>query len=88
MRTEDATFGYLLLAQCRMRYARLVVRPSQADETQRPRSGRYETLFRIAAGGMAEVFAARVSGEAGFEKLVAVKSMLPTVSGDEEFVPL
>ncbi|MFT5356008.1 MAG: serine/threonine protein kinase [Polyangiales bacterium] len=50
--------------------------------------GRYELLFRIAAGGMAEVFAARVKGEAGFEKLVAVKRMLPTLADDEEFVTM
>ena len=48
--------------------------------------GRYEVLFRIAAGGMAEVYAARATGEAGFQKLVAVKRMLPTLADDEEFV--
>lgn len=50
--------------------------------------GRYELLFRIASGGMAEVYAARVQGEAGFEKLVAVKRMLPTLADDEEFVQM
>ena len=48
--------------------------------------GRYELLFRIAAGGMAEVYAARVLGEAGFQKLVAVKRMLPSLADDTEFV--
>ncbi|MEM6957220.1 MAG: serine/threonine-protein kinase [Myxococcota bacterium] len=52
------------------------------------RMGRYELLFRIAAGGMAEVYAARVHGEAGFQKLVAVKRMLPTLADDEEFVTM
>jgi len=50
--------------------------------------GRYELLFRIAAGGMAEVYAARVLGEAGFQKLVALKRMLPTLADDEEFVAM
>lgn len=50
------------------------------------RFGRYEALFRIASGGMAEVFAARVRGEGGFEKLVAVKRMLPHLAEDPEFV--
>ncbi len=50
--------------------------------------GRYELLVRIAAGGMAEVYAARVLGEAGFQKLVAVKRMLPTLADDEEFVTM
>jgi len=53
-----------------------------------PRFGRYEALFRIAAGGMAEVFAARIRGEAGFEKLVAVKRMLPHLAEDEGFVDM
>ena len=50
------------------------------------RFGRYEALFRIASGGMAEVFAARVRGEGGFEKLVAVKRMLPHLAEDPQFV--
>ena len=51
-----------------------------------PRFDRYESLFRIAAGGMAEVFAARIRGEGGFEKLVAIKRMLPHLVDDEAFV--
>lgn len=50
--------------------------------------GRYELLFRIASGGMAEVFAARVRGEAGFQKLVAIKRMLPSIADDDEFVTM
>jgi eukaryotic-like serine/threonine-protein kinase len=53
-----------------------------------PRFGRYEALFKIASGGMAEVFAARIRGEAGFEKLVAVKRMLPHLAEDEQFVTM
>jgi eukaryotic-like serine/threonine-protein kinase len=53
-----------------------------------PRFGRYEALFKIASGGMAEVFAARIRGEAGFEKLVAVKRMLPHLAEDPGFVDM
>src|SRR5687768_4250776 len=52
------------------------------------RFGRYEALFKIASGGMAEVFAARIRGEAGFEKLVAVKRMLPHLADDPDFVSM
>ena len=52
------------------------------------RFGRYEGLFRIASGGMAEVFAGRVRGEGGFEKLVAVKRMLPHLAEDPQFVKM
>jgi serine/threonine protein kinase len=52
------------------------------------RFGRYETLFRIAGGGMAEVYAARIVGEGGFQKVVALKRMLPTLAEDERFVTM
>ncbi len=52
------------------------------------RYGRYEALFKIAAGGMAEVYAARMVGEGGFEKMVALKRMLPTLAEDEKFVAM
>jgi serine/threonine protein kinase len=55
---------------------------------ERRRFGRYETLFRIAAGGMAEVYAARIVGEGGFEKVVALKRMLPNLAEDERFVTM
>ncbi len=48
--------------------------------------GRYETLVRLGRGGMAEVFAARLTGEAGFSKLVAIKRILPHLAGDRGLV--
>src|SRR6478752_4585668 len=39
--------------------------------------GRYELLLPIAKGGMAQVWAARLHGSRGFQKLVAVKTILP-----------
>src|SRR3954453_16851426 len=47
--------------------------------------GRYELLVPIAQGGMAVVWAARMKGTRGFQKIVAVKSMLPSLSEDPEF---
>lgn len=47
--------------------------------------GRYEILCDVASGGMASVYAARVVGAQGFEKLVAIKRMLPKVSGDPRY---
>jgi serine/threonine-protein kinase len=38
--------------------------------------GRYELLIPIAKGGMAQVWAARLRGTRGFQKLVAVKTIL------------
>jgi serine/threonine protein kinase len=47
--------------------------------------GRYEVLDRIARGGMAEVFLGRATGEGGFERLVAIKRMLPHLTETEGF---
>jgi len=46
---------------------------------------RYELLCPIAQGGMAEVWTARQTGKHGFEKLVAVKTILPKFADDERF---
>src|SRR5688500_14056765 len=54
----------------------------------RQRFGRYETLFRIASGGMAEVYVARALGEAGFQKIVALKRMRPELAEDARFVTM
>jgi eukaryotic-like serine/threonine-protein kinase len=47
--------------------------------------GRYELLLPIAAGGMGMVWAARLKGVRGFQKVVAVKTLLPATSDDPEF---
>ncbi len=50
--------------------------------------GKYELLERIAVGGMAEVFRAESCSIGGFRKPVALKRVLPHLSGDAEFVSL
>ncbi len=50
--------------------------------------GRYELIKPIARGGMATVCLARVSGEGGFERLVAIKLMHPHIADDKEFVAM
>ncbi|HLN57207.1 MAG TPA: protein kinase, partial [Thermoanaerobaculia bacterium] len=52
------------------------------------RFGQYEILERIASGGMAELFRARRSGVEGFQKIVAIKKILPHIAGDEEFITM
>ena len=46
---------------------------------------RYELLCVLAQGGMGTVWLARMSGKLGFERLVAVKTILPTYSSDRQF---
>jgi hypothetical protein len=49
------------------------------------RLGRYELLAPLASGGMAQVWIARLAGEHGFERLVAIKTMRPEHSQNEAF---
>lgn len=51
-------------------------------------AGRYQILELIARGGMAEVFKARLVGPRGFEKIVALKRILPGLSSDREFLTM
>jgi serine/threonine protein kinase len=65
----------------------LSVKP--ADELTKGDSlGRYEIIERIAVGGMAEIYLGRVRGTAGFDKLVAIKRILPFVALDSSFVEM
>ncbi len=58
---------------------------SQATET---RFGHYRLLQRLGAGGMAEVFRARIAGRAGRYRDVAIKRLLPQLSDDAELITM
>jgi serine/threonine protein kinase len=47
--------------------------------------GKYEVMRKIATGGMAEIYLARVRGTAGFEKIVVLKRILPHIAQDASF---
>lgn len=48
--------------------------------------GKYQLLDKIAVGGMAELYRAKLTGEQGFEKLIAIKKILPNLSEEENLV--
>ena len=50
--------------------------------------GRYLLLDKVAAGGMAEVWRAKVTGEASFHRIIAIKKILPHVAEDAEFITM
>ncbi len=50
--------------------------------------GKYFLHEKLGVGGMAEVFRATYSPEGGFEKVVAIKRILPAYAEDEDFVTL
>jgi serine/threonine protein kinase len=50
--------------------------------------GKYEIVRKIATGGMAEIYLACVRGQAGFEKVVVLKRILPHFAEDPRFVQM
>ena len=50
--------------------------------------GKFYLLQRLAVGGMAEIFRARVPGAGGFEKELVVKRILPARAQDEGFIKM
>jgi len=53
--------------------------PDEGKDTTFPSQfGRYTLVQRLATGGMAEVFKAKILSGHGFEKLLVIKRILPT----------
>jgi len=50
--------------------------------------GRYTLLERLAVGGMAEVFRAKITSSHGFEKILVIKRILPHLAADPGFVAM
>ncbi|ADO71004.1 serine/threonine-protein kinase [Stigmatella aurantiaca] len=50
--------------------------------------GRYEIVRKLAMGGMAEVFLAKVAGPLGFEKTLVLKRILPHLADEPTFVEM
>jgi TonB family protein len=50
--------------------------------------GQYVLLEKIAVGGMAEVWKARMRGVEGFQKIVAIKKILPHLSDNQDFIEM
>lgn len=52
------------------------------------RFGQYILLEKVGSGGMAELFKAKKIGIEGFERVLAIKRILPHLSSDEEFIDM
>jgi len=50
--------------------------------------GKYLLIDKIGSGGMAELFLAKQTGLKGFEKVMAIKRILPHLTEDQEFVSM
>jgi TonB family protein len=60
--------------------------PQEEEPTDGIKFGQYVLLEKIATGGMAEVWKARMRGVEGFQKIVAIKKILPHLSDNQEFI--
>lgn len=60
-------------------------RPASLKPYPGLRLGRYELLLPIAQGGMAEVWAARLVGDLGFSRVVALKTIRSEYAEDPQF---
>ena len=63
-----------------------IAQPEEAGSQPGEPFGQYNLLEKIAVGGMAEVWKARMRGVEGFQKMVAIKKILPHMSDNAEFI--
>ena len=59
-----------------------------ARDGEGERLDRFELITELASGGMATVYLARLSGVAGFQRLVAIKRLHPHLAREPEFVEM
>ncbi|MBN1879256.1 TonB family protein [bacterium] len=52
------------------------------------RFGKYKLIEKIAVGGMAEMWKAKQIGPEGFEKVVALKRILPNLAENDDFITM
>ena len=63
--------------------------PPPADKaSDKDRFGQFQLIEKIATGGMAEVYKARMSGVDGFQKIVAIKKILPHMAASDDFMTM
>jgi len=60
----------------------------EEEPTDGVKFGQYVLLDKIATGGMAEVWKARMRGVEGFQKTVAIKKILPHLSDNQDFIEM
>jgi serine/threonine protein kinase len=60
--------------------------PPERKKLVGQRLGRYDILYLLASGGMGSVYVGRQSGMAGFERLVAIKTLHPHLADEDQFV--
>ncbi len=67
---------------------RYILQPLNAPKRNPIPFGKYLLLDRVNIGGMAEVWRGKTFGAGGFERVVAIKRILPNIAEDEEFISM
>lgn len=62
--------------------------PSPVRQPEQRTFGKYTLIARLAAGGMGEIFLARLQGLAGFEKIVVIKRVLPHLAVQDRYIAM
>ncbi len=62
--------------------------PAQSTLNTTETFGNYLLLKKIGSGGMAELYMARQTGVMGFERVLAIKRILPHLTEDAEFIQM
>lgn len=84
MKSQRSSAGFFHYALARLYCGPVGVFPQQKPEV----FGRYILLDRINVGGMAEVFRGKMAGVEGFERMVALKRILPNIASDPDFIEM
>ncbi len=83
---DSAVLAFLALAEGQSPLERLDELCDRAAFRPRSRIGKYELVTPLGTGGMAQVMVARTLGPSGVGRLVAIKRILPHLSGDAQMV--
>lgn len=55
-------------------------------DSETTRFGKYLLMEKLAVGGMAQLYRAKITGIQGFEKLIAIKTILPHLTNEKELL--
>src|SRR5262252_5771820 len=62
--------------------------PSSSSMATPPEASKFKLLAELGRGGMATVYLAVVRGPAGFNKLIVVKCLRPSLAAEPEFLEM
>lgn len=83
---DSAVLSFIAISEGQSPLERLDELAAKGDFRPRGRIGRYELLYPLGTGGMAQVMVARTVNPGGVSRLVALKRILPRLAEDQTIV--